>query len=90
MVRMKNLSVVERAILEFLQRSFHKDPRQLKPDFEGLRERLLPYEHDAHERRSFMYLDFVSWLESRIREVPVQQIIRERFLAAQRKMHPGH
>jgi tetratricopeptide (TPR) repeat protein len=90
MVRMKNLSVVEQAVLEFLQRSFHKDPRQLKPDFEALRERLLPFEHDAHERRSFMYLDFISWLESRIRAVPVQQIIRERFLAAQRRLHSGH
>ena len=90
MVRMKNLSVVEQAILEFLQRSFHKDPRQLKPDFEALRDRLLPFEHDAHERRSFMYLDFVSWLESRIREVPVQEIIRERFLATQRNVQAGH
>jgi hypothetical protein len=90
MVRMKNLSVVERAILEFLQRSFHKDPRMLKPDFEALRDRLLPYEHDAHERRSFMYLDFVSWLESRIREVPVQEVIRARYLAAERRAGAGH
>lgn len=90
MVRMKNLSVVERAILEFLQRSFHKDPRKLKPDFEALRDRLLPYEHDAHERRSFMYLDFVSWLESRIREVPVQEVIRARYLAAERRAGAGH
>jgi hypothetical protein len=31
-----------------------------------------------------MYLDFVSWLESRIREVPVQDVIRERHLASRK------
>jgi hypothetical protein len=27
-----------------------------------------------------MYLDIISWLESRIRNVPVQEVIRERYL----------
>jgi hypothetical protein len=35
---------------------------------------------DPQERRSFMYLDFISWLESRIRDIPVQDVIRERYL----------
>jgi hypothetical protein len=78
MHKMKNLSVVEKEVLGFLQRSFHKDPRKLKPDFRILRDKLRKYEQSPLERRSFMYLDFVSWLESRIREVPVQDIIRAR------------
>ena len=78
MVRMQNLSAVEREILAFLQRTFHKDPRLIKPDLRALRDKLVPLERDPHARRSFMYLDFVSWLESKIRDVSVQEVIRER------------
>lgn len=80
MIKMKNLSVVEKEILSFLQRTFHKDPRALKPDFRTLRDKLRKFEMDPQERRSFMYLDFISWLESRIRDIPVQDVIRERYL----------
>lgn len=79
MHKMKNLSVVEKEVLGFLQRSFHKDPRKLKPDFRILRDKLRKYEQSPLERRSFMYLDFVSWLDSRIRDVPVQDVIRARY-----------
>ena len=84
MLKMRNLSVVEREILGFLQKTFHKDPRKLKGDFRVLCDKLRRYERDPQERRSFMYLDFVSWLESRIREVPVQEVIRERHLASRK------
>ena len=55
-----------------------------KGDFRVLCDKLRKYEKDPLERRSFMYLDFVSWLESRIREVPVQDVIRERHLASRK------
>ena len=84
MLKMRNLSVVEREILGFLQKTFHKDPRRLKGDFRMLCDKLRKFEKDPQERRSFMYLDFVSWLESRIREVPVQEVIRERHLASRK------
>jgi hypothetical protein len=84
MSRMQNLSAVEREILSFLQRTFHKDPRRIEPDLRALREKLLPLERDPHARRSFMYLDFVSWLDSAILGVPVQDVIRERYLRGPR------
>jgi len=84
MLKMRNLSVVEKEILGFLQKTFHKDPRKLKADFRVLCDKLRKYEQDPQERRSFMYLDFVSWLESRIREVPVQDVIRERHLSSRK------
>jgi len=85
MGRMQNLSVVEKEILTFLQRTFHKDPRRLKPDLLALRDKLHELERDPHARRSFLYLDFVSWLDSAIREVPVEDVIRERYLKASRQ-----
>jgi tetratricopeptide (TPR) repeat protein len=80
MSKMKNLSVVEMEIFSFLRKSFHLDPRQLRSDFIQLRDKLKKYEANPLESRSFMYLDIISWLESRIRDLPVQEVIRERYL----------
>jgi tetratricopeptide (TPR) repeat protein len=80
MAKMKNLSVVEREIFSFLQKSFHLDRRQVRHAFQVLRDKLKRYEASPLESRSFMYLDIISWLDSKIRGVPVQEVIRERFL----------
>jgi hypothetical protein len=80
MAKMQNLSVVEREIFSFLQKSFHLDRRQVRNAFEVLRDKLKRYEPNPLESRSFMYLDIISWLDSKIRGVPVQEVIRERFL----------
>jgi hypothetical protein len=83
MAKMQNLSVVEKEIFSFLQKSFHLDRRQVRHAFGVLRDKLKRYEANPLESRSFMYLDIISWLDSKIRGVPVQEVIRERFLALQ-------
>jgi len=84
MGRMRNLNAVEQRILAFLQRTFHKDPRSIEPDLRALRGELVRLEKDPHARRSFIYLDFIAWLDSAIRRVPVQDVIRERYLRGRR------
>jgi len=44
-----------------------------------LKEKLQRYEGNPLETRSFMYLDITGWLESKIQNVPVQQIRKKRF-----------
>jgi hypothetical protein len=85
MAKMKNLSVVEKEIFSFLGKSFHFDQPQITRAFIGLRDKLRKYEGNPEESRSFMYLDVISWLESRIRQVPVQEIIREKFLDSRKR-----
>ena len=80
MAKMENLSLVEEEIFRFLRKSFKWGPKTLKPEFSKLLERLKTYEKNRFETRAFVYLDIISWLESKIREVPVQMIIREKFL----------
>ena len=81
MLKMENLSLVEEEILGFLRHSFKLSPKQLKPEFEKLLARLKTFEKNRYETRVFAYLDIISWLESKLRNVPVQDIIREKFLA---------
>jgi len=78
MAKMQNLSVVEKEVFRFLQQTFHMDRGQVRKAFRQLRDKLARFEANPLESRSFMYLDFISWLDSKIRGVPVQEIIREK------------
>ncbi|HTE24334.1 hypothetical protein [Flavitalea sp.] len=80
MAKMENLSLVEEDIFKFLRRSFGLSPRKLKPEFEKLLEKLKQQEKSRFETRAFAYLDIISWLESKISDVPVQDVIRAKYL----------
>ncbi len=82
MAKMENLSVVEEEIFRFLRRSFHVQPKQLKGEFEKLLNKLKQHERNRFETRAFMYLDIISWLESKINNTPVQNVIRQKYLNA--------
>jgi len=50
----------------------------LKQAFIQLHKELKTFENHPYEKRSFMYLDIISWLESRIENVSVESIIRKK------------
>ncbi|ANI88637.1 hypothetical protein A9P82_04645 [Arachidicoccus ginsenosidimutans] len=80
MANMKNLSIVEEAIFSFLKKSFKLSPAKVLVEFRKLKNQLEKLENNPLETRSFLYLDIKAWLESKIRNVPVQVVRRERFL----------
>lgn len=84
MAKMDNLSRVEEEVLSFLRNSFHLSPRQLKPAFEKLAATLKALKGNRFETRAFIYLDIISWLESKVQGVPVQDVIRGKYLEARR------
>ena len=79
MGKMKNLSAVEEEMFRFLRQSFKLSPDQIKPSFEKLLQRIRKYEGNRFETRAFVYLDVISWLESKIENIRVQDIIHEKF-----------
>ena len=84
MAKMENLSKVEEEMFVFLRRSFRLGAHALKPEFEKLLAKLKKYEGNPLETRAFAYLDVISWLESKISGVNVQDVIREKFLKGKR------
>lgn len=80
MAKMKNLSVVEEEIFSFIKKSFTIAPQKLIPAFETLKEKLQQLQGNPLESRSFMYLDIIAWLESKIEGMPVQEVRRKIFL----------
>lgn len=79
--KMEHLDAVQNEILKFLRRSMSSRQQDLRQNFIELKEKLEKVSQDKYARRSYQYLDIVSWLESKIENKPVQQVIREKFLA---------
>lgn len=79
MSKMQNLSVVETEIFAFLRGSFSMKRAAVREALQQLYDRLKPLEGQPLESRSFMYLDILSWLESKIKGVPVQEVISSHF-----------
>jgi hypothetical protein len=80
MAKMHNLSVVEEEMFKFLRKALSLPPNKLKPEFEKLLHKLKQFEHKRFETRAFMYLDVISWLESKISGVAVQEVTQKKYL----------
>lgn len=76
----KDLSLVMEEILKFLRKNMYAHPKALRTAFMELKGRLELIAKNPYERRSYLYLDIVSWLESKIEGIPVQEVIRKKFL----------
>jgi len=84
MAKMENLSRVEEEMFGFLKRSFHLSPKELKPEFKKLLDKISAFQSSKFETRAFVYLDIVSWLESKVSERPIAEIIRKKYLDKKR------
>jgi len=89
MYKMKNLSTVEEVLFNFLRTSIQQGGAEnslvnknvdIKKAFTDLLEALKPLEKNKLESRAFMYLDIISWLESKIQGKEVQAVIQEKFV----------
>lgn len=81
MLKLENFQKVHEAIFKFLRQSIYLDRKTLIPYFVSLREELIEIIEDKFQRRPMLYLDIISWLESKIDNKPVEQVIREKKLA---------
>ena len=85
MAKMKNLTAVEEAIFKFLRHSIPFSPRQLKPEFEKLLRTIKHLEKDRFQTRSFAYIDIISWVESKVNDKTMAEVIHEKYLASKRR-----
>jgi hypothetical protein len=78
LIKMDDLHEVQKEFIKFLRNLGNIFPNQLKDEFRKLHKRLLQYENHPYEKRAFLYLDIISWLESKIYDKPVAEIIKEK------------
>jgi hypothetical protein len=66
-------------IFRFLRHAGELAPHQLKDAFITLKNKLIEIADNPYERRPFLYLDIISWLESKIEDIPVEDVMRRKF-----------
>ncbi len=80
LIKMNELHLVQRKFITFLRGLSNIYPHELKSAFINLHKELKVFENHPYEKRSFMYLDIISWLESKIENVSVESIVRKKAL----------
>lgn len=79
MAKMQNLTLVEEEILKFLRRSFYIDQYKMKKELEAFYGRIKGLQNEKYQARVFVYLDLISWVESKLHNKTVQQIIHNKY-----------
>jgi len=74
--KMEDLHRTQKEMLFFLRRLPNTPENELNNAFKLLLVELKKLRNDPYERRPFLYLDIISWLESKISGMPVQEVIR--------------
>jgi len=78
--KMKDLHRVQKEVLLFLRKLPATPQENLNDAFKTLLLKLKQLQKDPFEKRPSLYLDIISWLESKISGVTVQEIIRAKRL----------
>jgi len=78
LLKMNDLHAVQKEMIKFLRGLGEIYPNDLKNEFQKLYDQLKKYEDHPYEKRAFLYLDILSWLESHLQNKPVAQIIKEK------------
>jgi len=79
LLKINDLYEVQKEMIKFIRGLQDIYPQDIKAAFVKLHKTLKAYEDHPYERRAFLYLDIISWLESKIEDKPVGQIIREKY-----------
>jgi hypothetical protein len=85
MAKMENLTVMEEEIFRFLRHSFKVPRNKLKPELRNFLHKIKQFEKSRFETRSFAYLDIISWLESKVFDKPMGEIIHDKYLKSKRR-----
>lgn len=75
LIKMNDLHEVQKEMIRFLRNLPEVSPLEIKDEFRKLHAKLKQYENHPYEKRAFLYLDIISWLESKIENKPVKHII---------------
>jgi hypothetical protein len=78
MLKMNELQEVQKEIIRFVRNLNNIYPGDIKKEFIKMKERLVELDKNTYEKRAFLYLDIISWLESKIENRKIGDIIREK------------
>jgi len=78
LLKMENLQEVQKVFIESIRSLGDLYPHEFKKEFQKIHNRLKVFENHPYEKRAFLYLDILSWLESKVQNKTIAEIIREK------------
>ena len=78
LLKMGELEKVQMEIFRFIRRTPKMNRDSIIDEFKKLREKLAVIENERFEKRPFLYLDIISWLDSKINKVSMVEAILAR------------
>jgi len=87
MAKMENLTVVEEEMFKFLRASFHLSRHKLRQELEEFLHKIKHLEKNRFETRAFAYLDIISWVESKVYQKPMSEIIYQKYLKSKKRVY---
>ena len=85
LLKMNDLHEVQKALLKYVRNLENIYPHDLRASLKKLYKELKKFEHDPYEKRSFLYLDVLSYLESKIKGKALRDIIKEKAISLNRQ-----
>lgn len=79
LLKMENLQEVQKIFLTSIKDLSDVFPHEIKNEFKKIHTKLKKFENHPYEKRAFLYLDILSWLESKIKNKPIATVIKEKI-----------
>ena len=78
--KLSELQKVQLEIIKFLRRTPKMMAQNMNSEFQSLKDKLEHIETEPFEKRPFLYLDIISWLNSKIKGVSMKAAIQDKLL----------
>ena len=80
-IKMEDMGEVQKEIFAFIKRIPRMHRTDLMKEFKSLKNKLIVLKNDPYERRPFLYLDIISWLEAKMKGITMQEAIKETIIS---------
>lgn len=78
LIKMNDMHEVQKEIIRFMKNLNSIYPSDIKKEFIKMKERFVELDKNTYEKRAFLYLDIISWLESKIENRKISDIVKEK------------
>ncbi|MEG2759013.1 MAG: hypothetical protein RR908_03990, partial [Rikenellaceae bacterium] len=79
LIKMNDMYAVQKEMMSFLKKLHTITASDVRGELKKLYETLKQYEGETYEQRPFLYMDILSWLESKIEGKSFERIIQDKF-----------
>jgi hypothetical protein len=87
MAKMQNLTIVKEEIFGFLRRSFYAGKVKMPEELTILLSKIKHLEKNRFETTAFAYLDIISWLESKVYNTTMSNVIYNKYQQSKKRRY---